>query len=232
MRTWPGLGLVMKRWRASPGRISSEVLGTPELSSCQPIDRAPPFSADPQRSLRLVKGVHHVGGCSCPYSPNCRILPRETVWKIRMRSTLWSHESADQGERDTFCRFALPNIRDPDPFSYFPNSFRRSIPGNRASGIPSSRKLGELEVQEKGRGLTARPLASFGAAGPGSFASGPVDVLSADYPASLLHHCSQRRAFHHLSRTCARCCLCRTGLLRTPKDRSPTGPPPGRPLTQ
>src|SRR5215208_5743291 len=47
----------------------------------------------------------------------------ETVWKIRMRSTLWSHESADQGERDSFCRFALPKIRDPDPFSYFPNSF-------------------------------------------------------------------------------------------------------------
>src|SRR5215212_4958694 len=82
MRTWPGLGLVMKRWRASPGRISSEVLGTPELSSCQPIERAPPFSADSQRSLRFVKGVHYVGGFCCLYlggfcclySPSCREL--------------------------------------------------------------------------------------------------------------------------------------------------------------
>src|SRR5829696_2845206 len=44
---------------------------------------------------------------------------------IRVRQAL---EVRTGGER-----FALTNIRDPDPFSYFPNSFRRVLLGNPSS---------------------------------------------------------------------------------------------------
>src|SRR5215217_2368329 len=51
-----------------------------------------------------------------------------------MGSTSGSQESAKQGEKRPYCRFAPPKTRDLDPSSYFPNSFRARVPGNpRAS---------------------------------------------------------------------------------------------------
>ena len=71
-------------------------------------------------------------------------LPRETVWKIRMASTLGIQEPVKRGEKHPYCRKAAPTTRDLDPSSYFPNSFRRLILGNWVSGNGHSRKPGRM----------------------------------------------------------------------------------------
>jgi hypothetical protein len=54
----------------------------------------------------------------------------ETVWKIRMGSTLRSHESRKRCKKHPYRRFAPPTGRRPDPSTYFPNSFGRGILGS------------------------------------------------------------------------------------------------------
>jgi hypothetical protein len=53
-----------------------------------------------------------------------------------MDSTLRSHESEKEGEKHPYRRFALPKTRNPEPSSYFPNSFSLTLVNN---GMEKSR---------------------------------------------------------------------------------------------
>ena len=50
-------------------------------------------------------------------------LPRETVWKIRMPSTLGSQKSVKRGVEAVLLPLCGSKTPDLDPSSYFPNSF-------------------------------------------------------------------------------------------------------------
>jgi len=69
------------------------------------------------------------------YPASCAQLPRETVWKIRIRAKRGSHEAARGGEEILFSRFVPPkNARSRRPQAIYQTVSVRSIPRTSRRG--------------------------------------------------------------------------------------------------